>query len=233
MLVGKVLITTKNDHSTRCSFPNFLRISQSIPLLGNDYIPSLYTDSLSAHETTVKRIRKNFARVVKWTVGDKAAPVVPLGPFEAAQKNLEERVLKEHPEFLATAMSLMMEQPLWLRHDFYEALQNAHPELLREHRRYVLPVIAFRYSNGPWRKMWCRMGFDPTTEPTMRRLQVVDFRIHQQTIQRKRTSNLKSKPLKSLDREKVLQNVVKRLSEAGMTKSPQLPDILYSHLVAM
>ncbi|GAU93622.1 hypothetical protein RvY_05537 [Ramazzottius varieornatus] len=197
-----------------------LKFTNQSSFAGNEYIPSIYTDTLAAHETTVKRIRKNFARVVKWTVGERP-PYVPIEAFPEARKNLEDRVLQDHPEFFETARNLFHERPLWLRHDFYEALHIAHPGLLREHRRYVLPVVAFRYSNGPWRKMWCRMGFDPSTDPKMREHQVVDFRIHQQTIQRKRTSNLKAKPLKNREREKLLQTVVDRLSKAGMTKGLQ------------
>lgn len=40
----------------------------------------------------------------------------------------------------------------------------------------LLRVVAYNMSNGPWRGLWCRYGYDPSQDPVARVYQVIDVR---------------------------------------------------------
>jgi len=43
--------------------------------------------------------------------------------------------------------------------------------------KYILPLIAYHYLNGPYRTMWVRYGYDPHKDPSSKTLQTLDFRV--------------------------------------------------------
>jgi len=42
----------------------------------------------------------------------------------------------------------------------------------------MLPLVAFELISGPWRRTWVRFGYDPTSDPRARFLQVFDIKKH-------------------------------------------------------
>lgn len=62
--------------------------------------------------------------------------------------------------------------PIWFRRDI-----EKHPELCVYLLGEVLPLLAYTFSNGPWRGLWCRHGYDPREHPEARFMQVLDLRM--------------------------------------------------------
>lgn len=42
--------------------------------------------------------------------------------------------------------------------------------------RCLLPCVAYFFSNGPWRSLWVRFGYDPRKDPASRIYQTLDYR---------------------------------------------------------
>lgn len=70
-------------------------------------------------------------------------------------------------------VDLFAERPIWSR----LALRTAAPEVNTEALKKFLPCVACYFVNGPWRLLWCRYGFDPHTNFSARRYQMIDFRM--------------------------------------------------------
>lgn len=43
--------------------------------------------------------------------------------------------------------------------------------------KYALPLVAYHYTNGPFRTMWVYYGYDPHKDPSSKVLQTLDFRV--------------------------------------------------------
>lgn len=43
--------------------------------------------------------------------------------------------------------------------------------------KYILPLVAFHYSTGPFRTMWVKYGYNPHTDKSSKVLQTLDFRV--------------------------------------------------------
>ncbi|KAK6618973.1 hypothetical protein RUM44_003354 [Polyplax serrata] len=56
----------------------------------------------------------------------------------------------------------------------------------------ILPCVAYYFTNGPWRSLWVRFGYDPRKDPTSRIYQTLDYRVRshvsKEEIKIKRTS---------------------------------------------
>lgn len=46
-----------------------------------------------------------------------------------------------------------------------------------EKLKYILPLLSYYYTTGPWRIMWVRYGYDPRRDFDSRYLQQLDFRV--------------------------------------------------------
>ncbi|GIX99740.1 general transcription factor 3C polypeptide 5 [Caerostris extrusa] len=44
--------------------------------------------------------------------------------------------------------------------------------------KYPLPCSAYYFTNGPWRTLWVRFGYDPRKDPASKQFQVLDLRIN-------------------------------------------------------
>merc|ERR1711871_844942 len=47
----------------------------------------------------------------------------------------------------------------------------------------ILVYYAYSFTNGPWKSMWVRYGYDPLQDPNARFLQILNIRISQDTLQ--------------------------------------------------
>jgi general transcription factor 3C polypeptide 5 (transcription factor C subunit 1) len=64
------------------------------------------------------------------------------------------------------------EKPLWTRIHLMYILDCKHSEL-----KYVLPVVSFFWSDGPFKHTWNRFGYDPRLDKESRKYQTIDFRL--------------------------------------------------------
>ena len=46
----------------------------------------------------------------------------------------------------------------------------------RERFKYLLPLVAYYFNTGPWRNMWVKLAYDPRTDPTAVKYQIIDYR---------------------------------------------------------
>jgi len=70
---------------------------------------------------------------------------------------------------------LFESRPIWLLIVIFDQIQKKGGNL--QHAKRILPLIAFNYSNGPWRRCWVRWGYDPKLDPDSSVYQIIDFRI--------------------------------------------------------
>eukprot|EP01043_Picozoa_sp_COSAG02_P035184 COSAG02_NODE_2504_length_8663_cov_3.628211_4_plen_637_part_00 len=68
---------------------------------------------------------------------------------------------------------LFDERPIWSR----LALSDRFPEIQPAALKRFLPCVGFYFVNGPWRLLWCRYGYDPNSDSSSRKYQVIDFRM--------------------------------------------------------
>ncbi len=67
---------------------------------------------------------------------------------------------------------LFEKQPVWLKNALAYETGYQHDRL-----KYILPVVAYYFSSGPWRNQWIRLGYDPRREPDASRFQTLDYRV--------------------------------------------------------
>nr|XP_022327588.1 general transcription factor 3C polypeptide 5-like isoform X1 [Crassostrea virginica]XP_022327589.1 general transcription factor 3C polypeptide 5-like isoform X1 [Crassostrea virginica]XP_022327590.1 general transcription factor 3C polypeptide 5-like isoform X1 [Crassostrea virginica]XP_022327591.1 general transcription factor 3C polypeptide 5-like isoform X2 [Crassostrea virginica] len=115
---------------------------------------------------TVRERRKIFT--VFMNFNDK----IPQKPQEEVITNL--RLKYNEPEREKELAQLFEERPVWsrlaLNHNYTGKLDKL---------KYLLPMFAFYYLNGPWRCMWVKFGYDPRAHPEAKAYQVVDYRARQ------------------------------------------------------
>lgn len=48
-----------------------------------------------------------------------------------------------------------------------------------EKLKIFLPAMCFYWLDGPWKGQWNKFGYDPTSDPSAKIYQTIDFRIRQ------------------------------------------------------
>lgn len=79
----------------------------------------------------------------------------------------------EDKELVETLKRLFEERPIWCKNMLYVYIPDKDIPRLK----YTLPVVAYHFVNGPWRKAWVRLGYDPRTTKESCIYQVIDFRV--------------------------------------------------------
>ncbi|KAL4219697.1 General transcription factor 3C polypeptide 5 [Mactra antiquata] len=68
---------------------------------------------------------------------------------------------------------IFAEKPLYLKTEIKHLVGD------KQHLKIFLPAMCFYWLDGPWRAQWNIFGFDPTSDPSAKLYQTVDFRIRQ------------------------------------------------------
>ncbi|XP_019174383.1 PREDICTED: general transcription factor 3C polypeptide 5-like isoform X2 [Ipomoea nil] len=76
------------------------------------------------------------------------------------------------------------ERPVWAKESLTELLLEKGIELREGMLKRLLFREAYYFSQGPFRRLWIRKGYDPRTDPESRIYQSVDFRVSQPSLQR-------------------------------------------------
>ncbi|GAQ89537.1 putative Transcription factor IIIC subunit 5 [Klebsormidium nitens] len=69
--------------------------------------------------------------------------------------------------------SLFDERPIWSRAMIQSCVDATWTHLVRP----MLLKLAYTFHNGPWRLLWVKKGADPRTDPSLRKYQLLDFRV--------------------------------------------------------
>lgn len=97
---------------------------------------------------------------------------VPLAPTKNASVMLEK--LKNSPDCCAVdkAKELFDARPIWSKLSV-----SCQLDVSNEHLKKIIQFYGFYWLSGPWRTMWCRMGYDPRNDPKAKIYQMLDFRV--------------------------------------------------------
>lgn len=151
-------------------------------------------------------------------------------PDSAPEKLVKERsMLSAHERSLLPKLDkCFVRQKVWSKASLCYELSCSTLDI-----KYILPLVAFHYLNGPFRTMWVKYGYDPHKDPSSKVLQTLDFRaknpqdqqeysrrsIHQyQLPMRKNADNFKNKH--QLDLKTII---------SGASASNQSSHIRYQH----
>ncbi|CAK9052896.1 unnamed protein product [Durusdinium trenchii] len=96
----------------------------------------------------------------------------PTKPPEGAKDSLRE----DEKQIVAGLEKLFAERPLWLRGPAEERLKEMGLSANVSTMQKSFICVSYLWSDGPWRQVYIRLGFDPRTDPGTRFMQVIDFR---------------------------------------------------------
>jgi len=92
---------------------------------------------------------------------------VPIKP------NVEIKLSAIDKEKLCRIQTMFDERPIWS----FVALKSSVSIEDVSSLKGLLPLVAYYFNNGPWRRVWVRMGYDPRKDPQSRIYQVIDLRV--------------------------------------------------------
>eukprot|EP00434_Breviolum_minutum_P039084 symbB.v1.2.034690.t2/scaffold4523.1/size38513/6 len=155
---------------------------------GTPYMPPAYFTRVDTPQpydfeenSFLKRQRKKEVKAITGTGESKITQVhvmkfqheaVPTEPPEGAQESI-----REDEEPLAAALKkLFEERPLWLRGPAEERLKEQGLVANVSMMQKCFMCVAYLWSDGPFRQVYVRLGYDPRKNPESRFLQVIDFR---------------------------------------------------------
>ncbi|GFO00124.1 general transcription factor 3c polypeptide 5 [Plakobranchus ocellatus] len=98
---------------------------------------------------------------------------VPAKPHPEGHLSLDRLPKSYQQSGLEAIKKLFKERPVWSK----AALQVVIEPVYKVYVTYLLPMVAFYFTSGAWKSLWCRFGYDPRTLPASKIYQVVDFRI--------------------------------------------------------
>lgn len=102
-------------------------------------------------------------------VFDHTTPV----PEKPNPKALEMMTAKIIPlESYNAIKDLFEKRPIWSR-----MALSFESKLPNDQLKFILPYFGYYYSNGPWRAMWVRFGYDPRKLFESRFYQILDYRL--------------------------------------------------------
>ncbi|XP_071947358.1 general transcription factor 3C polypeptide 5-like [Antedon mediterranea] len=94
---------------------------------------------------------------------------IPIEPMPAAVEVLKRYKLNDDVNMVK---KLFEERPIWSRTSLM-GIAN----LEFKNIKVVLPTIAYYFVTGPWRALWCKIGYDPRKDPKAKIYQMLDVRI--------------------------------------------------------
>ncbi|GFS15985.1 general transcription factor 3C polypeptide 5 [Elysia marginata] len=98
---------------------------------------------------------------------------VPTEPHPDTQLCLEKLPENQRETGLVAVRKLFEERPLWSRAGVEVNIEPRY----RQYIKFLLPMVAFYFTNGAWKNLWCKLGHDPRKIPASKVYQTVDFRI--------------------------------------------------------
>ncbi|KAN0019354.1 hypothetical protein ACTFIU_002562 [Dictyostelium citrinum] len=101
--------------------------------------------------------------------------VIPIAPQELPKVFGINELMKKTRDIL---VALFDKRPIWLYISLLDRVQKEGG--LVAHTKRLLPSLAFNFVDGPWRKCWVKLGFDPRIHPETSQYQTIDFRISEQ-----------------------------------------------------
>eukprot|EP00124_Ichthyophonus_hoferi_P000653 Ihof_evm24s25 gene=Ihof_evmTU24s25 len=111
---------------------------------------------------------------------------------------------------------LFDKRPIWSK----PSLMTHIPASTHKKLKYILPQLAYFFTNGPWRLLWVRLGYDPRLDPSSQIYQMIDIRL------KSRAENEMPAPVRTSKRTKeeyLLQSPNRRLAKTHTLSVNNLP----------
>lgn len=120
----------------------------------------------------------------------------PMTPDPEALEQLQLKFLHRSMTSVYERLQKLFEQrPIWSKSALSVVLKYGNDNL-----KYLLPVVGYYFSTGPWRNLWVRFGYDPRQNPNSFIYQTFDYR-HRQSgksiVEAKRSYSTYMLPYKS------------------------------------
>jgi hypothetical protein len=91
---------------------------------------------------------------------------------------------RENPLFIRLLNAAFQERPIWSRSSILQRIQcdcsTRFSSFDCSTLLSFLPLVAYRFSSGPWRNLWTRLAFDPRKENTAYAYQILDVRVNEE-----------------------------------------------------
>ncbi|KAK3769134.1 hypothetical protein RRG08_067111 [Elysia crispata] len=155
------------SRKTHLFLPPLLFSRRQIP------VPFQFEDDQPSRRTTdvIETERKNrFLGSIHVTFDHTG---VPMEPHPDASLYLGKLPQNQQKMGLEALRKLFKERPVWTK----AGLQVNIEATYRQYIKFLLPMVAFYFTNGAWKSLWCKLGYDPRTVPASKVYQTVDFRI--------------------------------------------------------
>ena len=112
------------------------------------------------------------------------AEKIPDGPQDQALQQVKSQAIED--KHVDEVRAKFQEQPVWLKAELAHKLRT-----INKHLKFILPLVAYYFSSGPWRNQWIRFGYDPRKEHEAAEFQTLDYRLRigagaRQLVQSKR-----------------------------------------------
>ena len=95
-------------------------------------------------------------------------------PTSIPKDTIKRRKVAKYFDYYSKLKDLFTRKPIWNR-KIIEKLPVF--EMASYMLSELLPFVAYCYTDGPWKGLWCRYGYNPTTEPSARIYQIINIRI--------------------------------------------------------
>ena len=126
----------------------------------------------------LRRSRKIFGKFIKWE-DDNIPNTFP----EEFKKRIKPSIYKD--SVTIKVKELFEQRPMWSRYALLLLTKCRYSKL-----KYINPLFAFCYLNGPFRNLWIRYGYNPKLEKSSKIYQLIDCRYrnnHSATLHNKVT----------------------------------------------
>lgn len=161
------------------------------PLFSRQAVPHIYNykaNTASVVSTTVDEEtgeeKKRLINRMRWkglgptaiNFSDRGVPDNPSTHIERYRGEADQKLLKRLGE-------LFQERPVWTRTAIFNQF-DAHEVREIINSKYLLPLVSYVFTDGPWRDTQLRLGYDPRADPEARFYQRLYFRNTNHTVKR-------------------------------------------------
>lgn len=115
-------------------------------------------------------------------------------------------------EAIAKLEQMFEKRPLWSKLAI-SCFIDVTPERLKK----ILQYLSYYWLSGPWRTLWCRMGYDPRKDPKAKYYQMVEFRLRRSKENKKSYKMLV--PARRSNKDYLPRNLRNIVSRAPASKS--------------
>ncbi|KAL3870884.1 hypothetical protein ACJMK2_038915 [Sinanodonta woodiana] len=100
---------------------------------------------------------------------------IPDKALDEATENLNYFMID--PKWVEETQQLFKEHPCWLK-----VMLKLRVSFRPDRLKYILPIVAYYYLDGPWRCQWVKIGYDPSKDPSSKIYQTIDYRVKQNSL---------------------------------------------------